>query len=215
VTIEPQPLYDAIGRVVLEAAGMESQLGDLISAVSLGPLTVYLTRGQPFAVLEQMLKALIDNDHVPEPLHSQVREARSEAIRLHGRRNAIVHGTWLPGEAPGQFTAFRPGKYRLSGTPHAFSIDEMHDLAHDLAVLAMRMFMLAWNVEAQQSGMPPQELFSVTALLAATATFPRSPELPSQALHRRRREESHQPDAYGATTSPPWRLGTGPPTLGE
>jgi hypothetical protein len=154
--VTPDQFYDAVGRVVVEAARMEAQLGDLVAAAG-GGLTIYLTRGQSFGVLEQMLKSLLRNEHLEAPLREQISAALVEAGELQKKRDAIVHGLWIADDA-GRRIAHKPKRYTLAGVPHAFSTDELLELAHSLATSAARLFHLTWNVNSIASGMAPMDI---------------------------------------------------------
>jgi hypothetical protein len=154
--VTPDEFYDGVGRVVVEAARMESQLGDLVAAVA-GGLSIYLARGQSFGVLEQMLQSLLRNEHLEGVLHGQISEALRGAKELQKKRDAIVHGLWAPGDAGGR-VAHKPKRYALAGVPHPFSTEELRDLAHDLAVSSALLFHLAWNVNSASGGLPPMDI---------------------------------------------------------
>jgi hypothetical protein len=156
MAVVPDDFYDGVGRVVVTAAQMEMQLGELVAAIG-GPLTTYLTRGQPFGTLGQMLEGLLQAEHLEPELSAQISSALRDAKALQAKRDAVVHGLWQPDES-GRRVAYKPKRYKIVGVPHPFSIEQLRDLAHDLAVMSSRLFALGWNVDAPSTGMSPMPI---------------------------------------------------------
>lgn len=152
------PLYDAVGRVVVEGARLEMQVSDLVAALMHAPLAVFAVRGQSPEMLQRLADALLDNEHLDEPLRSQCRAALSEVKRVQDRRNFVVHGAWVPVADASTWHAFRPRRFKIDSVVERFSVADLRALAHEMATLSTRCFMLAWNVQAPLSGQQPMDI---------------------------------------------------------
>jgi FixJ family two-component response regulator len=129
---EPVPLFDAIGRVAFESAGLERAYSELVATMALGGLSNFFTKGVAPAQLQQVVEPLLNNEHIPEPLRSQAHGVLRRADQLLELRNHVIHGQWLAiadelGVA--QYSTHRPKRYAISDRSREWTIPELHRLA--------------------------------------------------------------------------------------
>jgi len=157
--IEPQPLFDAIGRVAFESAGLERAYSEIVAVMALGGLSIFFTKGAAPAQLKQVVEPLLKNEHIPEPYRSQAREVLLRADQLLELRNHVIHGQWLAivdelGVA--QYSTHRAKRHAISDRSREWTIPELHRLAQDMYQLKGQMFNVQWNICSMVggSGMP-------------------------------------------------------------
>jgi hypothetical protein len=176
MSFEPDELYDGIGRITIEATGVERQLEMLVSALC-GGLGMWLARGQSFGVLEQQVRSLLEPraPDLPGELVQQIKTALSNTKELQEKRDAVVLGDWVIGE-DGRRVAHKPKKYSFRSTPHFFAAGDLRELAHEFVVMGIRWFSLIWNVNvALGSGMQPRDLGDLSDLRDRVVSEHRKP----------------------------------------
>lgn len=151
----PDPLYDAVGRVVVESARLEAQAGELVAALMLGPLAIFAVRGQSPDYLKRLSDSLLANEHVPEPLRGQCQRTLDKVWRAQKKRDHIVHGAgWVRLADDKPFTVWKPTRFKIRQAVQEFSVEDLLGFAHEMAQLSYECYALAWNVQAPQTGMP-------------------------------------------------------------
>ena len=165
MSFEVEELYEGIGRITLEATGVERQMEFVVSNLC-GGLGMWLAHGQSFSTLERQIRFLLEprSELLGSELVQHIKDALSETKQLQDKRNAIVHGEWGFGE-DGARVVHKQSAYSFKMIPLAFAAGELRELAHDFAVMRVRWFGLSWNVNvALGSGMTPHDLGDISTL---------------------------------------------------
>lgn len=99
---QSRSLAEALGRVVQNAAALESHLRTLAAALIGSKYAAIVVAGQPTSSLLETISALSKvHDQVSPEKRAELAELLSRAKVAHKRRNDFAHGTWAvdPGGA--------------------------------------------------------------------------------------------------------------------
>jgi hypothetical protein len=94
-------------------------------------------------------KALIALAHIPEPWLDYCSEMITAANRLLVERNHVAHGLWLAvAEDNGHrnFSSHKAVRHAITRQVRQWNLTELHDLAREMAEVAGRMQILAFNL---------------------------------------------------------------------
>jgi hypothetical protein len=163
---EPEPLFDAIGRVASAWAYLEAELGHLLVALLHVPMAAVLSIGQPFSVVHGQIKAILDLDWMPgryldpggpltEAQRQQVGEILKETRILADERNQVVHGRWLrmPNRLD-EWINIRQRRNTMITPIGTWSIEEMHALARSIELLTGRVEEVGVDIDHRVYGPP-------------------------------------------------------------
>lgn len=165
----PDPLFDAIGRVAYAWSNLESELGRVLAAVLQAPLAKALISGQAYAIVHGHLEALMQygvgkyRHETPIPMDDDHRERLKAELAvvkaLSVRRNQIVHGLWLPqpGHNDEHRYNLRPQRHRQMMPLEPISIEEMLAVAKEIEAAAKRLGLIGASIDHEAYGLinPP------------------------------------------------------------
>lgn len=148
---EPQPIFDALGRVIFESSHMEVAYGELVASLG-GHLAIFFVRGRGPAQLERPARRLLDNEHIPEPVRSQIREALQRAEELLKKRNHVAHGRWWLFPMDDQWTSAKPVMHSIRDDVQKWSLRDLYQLAEDMAQCRWRLVVCKSNIWTLEIG---------------------------------------------------------------
>jgi hypothetical protein len=167
---EPEPLFDAIGRVAFAWADLEAALGQLLVALLHTPIAGVLSVGQSYEVIRSHVTGIINLDpaleqydppreRLDDALRKQIRETLAEATTLAERRHQIVHGLWLPAPTSPGWVTLRPRRHKPLMPQVHFTIEDMHNAARDIGAVSRRFRFLGSTIDPRIYGLlrPPAQ----------------------------------------------------------
>lgn len=137
-----RPSLEAVGRVVVNAAGVELTLAGILGDLVRSDRAELLISGQPFSWLEQAIRAVIKH-HWESGAGDQLIELLGRAKELQQQRDLVVHGFWLPadfdsyldGEDPSEYFTVRSRRFRDGHSGKVITDGKLVELARALGDL--------------------------------------------------------------------------------
>ena len=153
----PEPLYDAVGRVAVEWAEHEVELGALLVALLHTPTAELLAAGQPYSVVHSHIKAIITQWEVIEPPITDMQLSWLESVladssRLSDRRNRIVHGSWLRTATELEWVSLRPRRHHPLLSREILTVKQIHLVAQEIATLSAQIRRLGAHIDFELYG---------------------------------------------------------------
>jgi hypothetical protein len=161
---EPDPFFDAVGRVAFAWAQLESELSQLLVALLHTPMAGLLAVGQSFTVVCSHIQAVADlpvpleqhdvpRQRLTDDFRGRIRDVLSRSRTLSHSRQALVHGLWLHDPSTGTWASIRPRQHELLMKIRPFTVEEMHRVAGEIQALTADVERLGSNVDPRLYGL--------------------------------------------------------------
>ncbi|WP_406321287.1 hypothetical protein [Streptomyces sp. NBC_01637] len=159
---EPDPFFDAVGRVTVAGTAMDASLHNLLSAVALEPTLIMYTNAANTSQLIELCRLALTVGTVTSEDVTEIEACLKRADALRIRRNDIVHSLHMWEEAGDGIEAMKPIRKNLGYKTTPITIEAMRALAEEIHTLRGEIFRVGWNANAgRMPGMggliPPQD----------------------------------------------------------
>jgi hypothetical protein len=160
---EPEPFFDAVGRVAFAWNELEIDLIQLLVALLHAPSATVLLVGQSFGVVSSHIKAILDlppvlqpcdarHGHLTPAQRQRIKEVLRQSNELAERRHRIVHGRWIPID-PGHWLSVRQRRHKIVTPAQSLTTDEIYGVARDIEALSLRIQLLGGNIDHDLFGL--------------------------------------------------------------
>ncbi|MFJ5739087.1 hypothetical protein [Streptomyces microflavus] len=145
---EPDPFFDAVGRVTVAGTAMDASLHHLLGTVALEPtLIMHMNAASTSQLIEMCRLALTVGVLAPADV-TQIETCLKRADGLRLRRNEIVHSLYIRSEPSQGIEAMKPVRKSLGYKAAPVTIEAMHALADEIHILREDLFRTGWNATA-------------------------------------------------------------------
>ncbi|MFD5636232.1 hypothetical protein ACFWJM_19175 [Streptomyces sp. NPDC127077] len=153
---ERNPFLEAVGRVTIAGAELDISLKSLLGAIALEPTLIMYANSQNTSKLIEFCKLALKVGHLAEEDIAEISACLGRAEKCRDRRNTIVHAIYAPDESGNGIEAMNPMGKKLGYRVSSISVEQMEDLADEVAVLRDDMFRAGWNARTgKMPGMRP------------------------------------------------------------
>jgi hypothetical protein len=162
---DPDPFFDAVGRVAFAWAQLENELSQLLVALLHAPTADILTVGQPFRVVCDHIEAVagtsvpprrrtgVPRQRLSDDFRRRTRDVLSRSRALSKKRQDLVHGLWLYDPSTGTGASMLPRRHELLMDIRPFTVEEMHRIAAKIQALTADVERLGSNVDPRLYGL--------------------------------------------------------------
>ncbi|MEV8047645.1 hypothetical protein AB0P02_27955 [Streptomyces griseoluteus] len=145
---EPDPFFDAVGRVTVAGAAMDASLHNLLGVIAMEPtLIMYANAANTNQLIELCRLSLTVGTLAPEDV-TQVEACLKRADKLRVRRNDVVHSLYMGAESGEGLDALKPVRKALGYKATPITIGAMRTLADEIHALRNELFRVGWNARA-------------------------------------------------------------------
>ncbi|MFJ8192797.1 hypothetical protein ACIQ8D_24000 [Streptomyces sp. NPDC096094] len=155
VTPERSPFFEAVGRVTVAGANLDSSLHHLLGQIALEPTLLRLANAEGAARLIELCELALQTyrSEIPAEDMAALSSCLVRAKALKDKRNAVVHSIFLQALEGEGLEAARPARKSLGQRVLTITIPEMETIADDVEALRLELFRAGWNAGAHASGM--------------------------------------------------------------
>lgn len=139
--------YQAVGEIAIASASIDHGLESVMAEFLKGKSGEVIASGLPYSQIEQSLRALIKHDCLDDSSGTLVR-ILDEARDLHKKRDAVIHGIWIPvnienyilkSEPPDSHYVLKSKRWTPGLSGETYTSDDLESLAIELHSLSQRV----------------------------------------------------------------------------
>lgn len=154
VTRERNPFLEAVGRVTLAGARLDSSLRNLLTSLAFEPTLIAYANSEGTDRLIDLCKLALQIRAVPPEDEAEVKRCLARAHDLKNKRNHVVHSIFLPEEEGEGFQALKPLRKSIGMSTTPITIAAMEETATEIEALLSDLFRAGWNARSHQMGTP-------------------------------------------------------------
>ncbi|MDF3148813.1 MULTISPECIES: hypothetical protein [unclassified Streptomyces] len=154
VSRERNPLLEAVGRVTLAGARLDSALRGLLGSLAPEPTLISYANAEGTDRLIDLCKLALEIRKVPAEDEAAVKDCLTRARALKDQRNRVVHSLFAPEEEGDGFAAMKPLKKSIGLSVSKMTIASMEKTADEIEDLLADLFRAGWNARSHVTGMP-------------------------------------------------------------
>ncbi|MEH0428819.1 hypothetical protein QBB34_21290 [Streptomyces stelliscabiei] len=150
---ERDPFLEAVGRVTVAGAQLDSYLHNLLGILTMEPTLIRVASAEGTARLIEFCGIALTNDTIEPRDVAEIKACLNRARDLKDKRNTVVHSLYSRAEDGSSFEAMKPRRRKLSHSVSTITVAEMEATADGITELCQELFRVGWNARAAKSGM--------------------------------------------------------------
>ncbi|MFF3412928.1 hypothetical protein ACFYW8_43775 [Streptomyces sp. NPDC002742] len=144
------PFLEALGRVTMAGAQLDSSLHHLVSALTHEPTLIFHLHDAGTDKLIQLCELALTVYPFEEGDIVEIKACLKRADKLRIRRNDIVHSLYMQEESGEGLEAMKPIKRSIGFHVTPITPEAMEAVADEIEVLRHDLFVVGWNARASE-----------------------------------------------------------------